>query len=74
MERGQNFAADSNALKVLTYDLVEDNAKIRIDGTQEYSDTTYDQRAIGGQIGLFAVTFNFKPLSRQSILMHPKSS
>ena len=48
------FAADSNALKVLTYDLVEDNAKIRIDGTQEYSDTTYDQRAIGGQIGLFA--------------------
>ena len=48
------FAADSNALKVLTYDLVEDNAKIRIDGTQEYSDTTYDQRAIGGNIGLFA--------------------
>ena len=47
------FAADSDALKVLTYDLVEDNAKIRIDGTQEYSDTTYDQRAIGGQIGLF---------------------
>ena len=51
------FAADSNALKVLTYDLVEDNAKIRIDGTQEYSDTTYDQRAIGGQIGLFAGYF-----------------
>ena len=49
-----SFAADSNALKVLTYDLVEDNAKIRIDGTQEYSDTTYDQRAIGGNIGLFA--------------------
>ena len=49
-----DFAADSNALKVLTYDLVEDNAKIRIDGTQEYSDTTYDQRAIGGHIGLFA--------------------
>ena len=49
-----DFAADSNALKVLTYDLVEDNAKIRIDGTQEYSDTTYDQRAIGGNIGLFA--------------------
>ena len=49
-----DFAADSNALKVLTYDLVEDNAKIRIDGTQEYSDTTYDQQAIGGQIGLFA--------------------
>ena len=47
------FAADSDALKVLTYDLVEDNAKIRVDGTQEYSDTTYDQRAIGGQIGLF---------------------
>ena len=51
----RGFAADSNALKVLTYDLVEDNAKIRIDGTQEYSDTTYDQRAIGGQIGLFAI-------------------
>ena len=48
------FAADSDALKVLTYDLVEDNAKIRVDGTQEYSDATYDQRAIGGQIGLFA--------------------
>ena len=48
------FAADSNALKVLTYDLVEDNAKIRIDGTQEYSDTTYDQQAIGGDIALFA--------------------
>ena len=47
------FAADSDALKVLTYDLVEDNAKIRVDGTQEYSDTTYDQRAIGGDIGLF---------------------
>ena len=50
------FAADSDALKVLTYDLVEDNAKIRVDGTQEYSDATYDQRAIGGQIGLFAIT------------------
>ena len=50
----RSFAADSDALKVLTYDLVEDNAKIRIDGTQEYSDTTYDQQAIGGQIGLFA--------------------
>jgi len=49
----RKFEADSNALKVLTYDLVEDNAKIRIDGTQEYSDTTYDQRAIGGDIGLF---------------------
>jgi hypothetical protein len=48
------FAADSNALKVLTYDLVENNAKIRVDGTQEYSDTTYDQLAIGGQIALFA--------------------
>ena len=54
MELTRSFAADSNALKVLTYDLVEDNAKIRIDGTQEYSDTTYDQRAIGGNIGLFA--------------------
>ena len=50
----RNFAADSDALKVLTYDLVEDNAKIRIDGTQEYSDATYDQKAIGGQIGLFS--------------------
>lgn len=49
-----DFAADANAIKVLTYDLVEDNAKIRVDGTQEYSDATYDQRAIGGQIGLFA--------------------
>jgi len=47
-------SSGTNALKVLTYDLVEDNAKIRIDGTQEYSDATYDQRAIGGQIGLFA--------------------
>tara|TARA_R110000822_G_scaffold89952_1_gene208053 strand:- start:1863 stop:3560 length:1698 start_codon:yes stop_codon:yes gene_type:complete len=51
------FEADSNALKVLTYDLVEDNAKIRIDGTQEYSDTTYDQRAIGGDIALFQSHF-----------------
>ena len=49
----RKFEADSNALKVLTYDLVENNAKIRIDGTQEYSDTTYGQRAIGGQISLF---------------------
>ena len=47
------FAADANAIKVLTYDLVEDDAKIRIDGTQEYSDTTYDQKAIGGDIALF---------------------
>ena len=44
-------ASDANAIKVLTYDLVEDNAKIRVDGTQEYSDATYDQQAIGGQIG-----------------------
>ena len=50
---GRGFAADANALKVLTYDLVEDNAKIRVDGTQEYSDATYDQQAIGGDIGLF---------------------
>jgi len=54
----RKFEADSNALKVLTYDLVEDNAKIRIDGTQEYSDTTYDQRAIGGDIGLFQNHFS----------------
>ncbi len=47
------FPADAEAIKVLTYDLVEDNAKIRIDGTQEYSDTTYDQKAIGGTIKLF---------------------
>ena len=47
------FSADSNAIKVLTYDLVENDAKIRIDGTQEYSDTTYDQQAISGAIGLF---------------------
>lgn len=50
----RNFVADTNAIKVLTYDLVEDNAKIRIDGTQEYSDTTYNQQAIGGAIGLFS--------------------
>ena len=50
----REFVADSNALKVLTYDLVEDNAKIRVDGTQEYSDATYDQQAIGGDITLFA--------------------
>jgi hypothetical protein len=47
------FSADSNALKVLTYDLVEDSAKIRVDGIQAYSDTTYDQLAIGGDIVLF---------------------
>lgn len=47
------FTADSNAIKVLTYDLVEDNAKMRVDGTQEYSDTTYNQQAIGGNVGLF---------------------
>ena len=47
------FAADADAIKVLTYDLVENDAKIRIDGTQEYSDTTYDQKAIGARIGLF---------------------
>ena len=47
------FAADLDAIKVLTYDLVENDAKIRIDGTQEYSDTTYDQQAIGGEIRLF---------------------
>ena len=51
------FATDANALKVLTYDLVEDNAKMRVDGIQEYSDTTYDQLAIGGQIGLFQNAF-----------------
>ena len=49
----RGFAADANAIKVLTYDLVEDNAKIRVDGTQEYSDATYDQQAIGGDIVLF---------------------
>ena len=49
-----SFNSDANAIKVLTYDLVENDAKIRVDGTQEYSDTTYDQRVIGGQIGLFA--------------------
>ena len=53
----RSFAADTNAIKVLTYDLVEDNAKIRVDGTQEYSDTTYDQKAIGGTIGLFQEYF-----------------
>ena len=49
----RGFAADCDALKVLTYDLVEDNAKIRVDGTQEYSDATYDQQAIGGDVVLF---------------------
>jgi len=49
----RGFPADSDALKVLTYDLVEDNAKIRVDGTQEYSDATYDQQAIGGDVVLF---------------------
>jgi hypothetical protein len=49
----EDFSADSNAIKVLTYDLVENDAKVRVDGTQEYSDTTYDQKAIGGLIGLF---------------------
>lgn len=39
--------------KLVTFDLVEDNAKIRVNGTQEYSDTTYDQLSIGGDIGLF---------------------
>ena len=29
----------------------------RVDGIQEYSDTTYDQLAIGGQIGLFQNAF-----------------
>ena len=53
----RGFTTDANALKVLTYDLVEDNAKMRVDGIQEYSDTTYDQLAIGGQIGLFQNAF-----------------
>jgi hypothetical protein len=52
-------SSGTNALKVLTYDLVEDNAKIRVDGTQEYSDATYDQQAIGGDIALFA-RYNFE--------------
>lgn len=50
----EDFNADSNAIKVLTYDLVENDAKVRIDGTQEYSDTTYDQRGINGRTALFA--------------------
>jgi len=49
-----DFNADGKAIKVLTYDLVEDSAKIRIDGTQEYSDTTYDQRGINGETALFS--------------------
>ena len=48
------FAADANALKVLSYEVIENDAKVRIDGVQEYSDTTYDQHAIGGNIGLFS--------------------
>lgn len=47
------FAADTNSIKVLTYDMVEDNAKIRINGNQEYTDTSYDQKAISGDIGLY---------------------
>ena len=49
----RGFDTDAFAIKVLTYDLVEDDAKIRIDGIQEYSDTTYGQQAIGGEIRLF---------------------
>jgi hypothetical protein len=53
-EAWSEFNADGKAIKVLTYDLVENDAKIRIDGTQEYSDTTYDQQAISGGTVLFA--------------------
>ena len=50
----RSFNADANAIKVLTYDLVENDAKIRVDGTQEYSDTTYDQKLISGDVSLFS--------------------
>jgi hypothetical protein len=50
----KQFDADSGSLKVLTYDLVEDNAKIRINGLQEYSDTVYSEHSIGGDIRLFS--------------------
>jgi len=46
-------AGDANAIKVLTYDLVENDAKIRIDGTQEYFNTNFDQQPLGGTIFLF---------------------
>jgi hypothetical protein len=46
-------AGDANAIKVLTYDLVENDAKIRIDGTQEYFNTNFDQQPLGGTISLF---------------------
>ena len=49
-----DFEADANAIKVLTYDLVEDDAKIRVDGTQEYSDTTYNQKSISNRGALFS--------------------
>jgi hypothetical protein len=44
---------DENAIKVLTYDLVVNNAKMRENGIQFYSDTTYDEDAVSGDIGLF---------------------
>lgn len=45
---------DENAIKVLTYDLVVNNAKMRENGIQFYSDTTYDEDAVSGDIGLFS--------------------
>ena len=46
-------AGDANAIKVLTYDLLENDAKIRIDGTQEYSNTNFHRQPLGGTISLF---------------------
>jgi len=45
---------NADAIKVLTYDLVANNAKMRVDGTQEYSDTSYIQRSVGGLVSLFS--------------------
>lgn len=44
---------DPNAIKVMTYDLVANDAKMRENGIQFYSDTTYDEDAVSGDIGLF---------------------
>ena len=38
---------------VLTYDAVQADLKIRIDGTVESTSGAYDENSIGGQIGLF---------------------
>ena len=45
---------DPNAIKVMTYDLVANDAKMRENGIQFYSDTTYDEDAVSGDISLFS--------------------